>query len=214
MKDVEGTRPKSTWKIVVAVVCVLGGAFWLWEEVLEYHVLPKRWRTVEEGSLYRSGQLTDTLVERTLEKHGITVIVDLTHEVPGDEYQQAERQAADDLGIRHTRFPLKGDGTGKIENYADAIEELVRSKRAGERVLVHCAAGVQRTGGVLAFYRLLVEQRSPDFVLHELRRNWWRPNDNPALPQFINAHIEELALLLQERGVIEEIPDPLPTLPL
>jgi protein tyrosine/serine phosphatase len=195
------------------VACLLGAAFWLWEEVLEYHVIPKRWTAVEPGAIYRSGQLTATLVKQTLARHKIAVIIALNGDAPDNRDQQAELAAAEELGIRHMRFPLSGDGTGELANYARALEELVRAKRAGQPVLVHCSAGVMRTGGVIAFYRLLVEKRPASFVMKEFRRHWWDPDDTDIL-EYINEHIAELAATLQQHGVIESIPDPLPVLPI
>ncbi len=201
------------------VILILCGAMWLWVELVEDRVVPKRWAAVERGSLYRSGQLSPSLVKRTLKRHKvrdteIAVIVNLTHDEPQDEEQQAETKAADELGIRLTRFPLDGDGTGDVRNYAGAIAEIIRARSRGEPVLVHCQAGVQRTGGVIACYRLLVEQRPASFVMKELRENRWDPTDNPALVPYINDHLGELAAMLLDAGVISEIPSPLPVLDL
>jgi len=185
---------------------------WLWVELVEDHVVPKRWAAVEKGSIYRSGQLSPSLVEKTLKRHKIDVIVDLTNDDPQDKAQQAQKKAATELGIRLTRFPLKGNGTGDIASYAGAITEIVHARRQRERVLVHCHAGVMRTGGVVACYRLLVERRTPHFVIEELRRNRWDPKDGRVLLDYINEHLAELATMLRDAGVIDEIPSPLPVL--
>jgi len=194
------------------VILVLCGAAWLWVELVEDHVVPKRWAAVERGSIYRSGQLSPALIKKTLKRHKIDVIVDLTGDAPQDREQQAEMKAARDLGIRLTRFPLSGDGTGDLGSYAGAIAEIVRTRRQGDRVLVHCQAGVQRTGGVIACYRLLVERRSASSVIEELRENRWDPTDNPVLVPYINEHLGELAAILRDAGIIDEIPAPLPIL--
>jgi protein tyrosine/serine phosphatase len=194
------------------VILILCGAMWLWVERVEDRVVPKRWATVERGYIYRSGQLSLSLVRKTLKRHKIDVIVDLTREEPEDEEQQAQTKAAEQLGIRLTRFPLSGDGTGDLGSYAGAIAEIVRARRQGEPVLVHFRAGVQRTGGVIACYRLLVERRPASFVIEELRENRWDPTDNPDLLLYLNEHLGELAAILRDAGVIDEIPSPLPML--
>ncbi|MBN1361399.1 MAG: dual specificity protein phosphatase family protein [Sedimentisphaerales bacterium] len=203
-------RRRTVGLSLTAVVLVV--AVWTWEEVIEDRVIPKRWGVVEAGIICRSGQLSAALVKRTLIEHGIKVIVNLTAETNADKDQQAEREAAQELGIEVKRFPLRGDGTGDITQYAGAVEAVVEAKRAGKPVLVHCAAGSQRTGGTIAFYRLLVEGRSPAFVVEEMTRYDWDPKDDTILLEYINAHIGELAAMLKDRGVIEEIPDPLPVL--
>ncbi len=199
---------------IILTAIVLIGAVWAWKEVIEDRVFPKRWGIVEEGVICRSGQLSASLVKRVLKAHGIEVIVDLTGPVPGDRDQEAERRAAEELGIEVKRFPLSGDGTGDITRYAGAVEAVVEAKRQGKPVLVHCAAGAQRTGGTIAFYRLLVEGRSPSFVVKEMARYDWDPKSDTILLDYVNEHIGELAAMLKDRGVIEEIPDPLPRLTL
>lgn len=199
-------------KGILLAVVVLAGMIWVWEDVVEDRVFPKRWGVVEDGLICRSGQLSATLVKRVLKQHGIKVIVDLTSEEPGDRDQKAERQAAEELGIEVKRFPLRGDGTGDIARYAGAVAAVVEAKRAGKPVLVHCAAGAQRTGGTIAFYRLLVEKKSPSFVVKEMARYDWDPKSDTVLLDYINAHISELAGLLKDMGIIEEVPEPLPTL--
>lgn len=197
---------------VVWIVLLIGATIWLFEEFIKDRVFAKRFGVVEANLIYRSGQLSSALVERTLRKHGIRRIVDLTSIDPNDSDERAERQAAAELGIEILTLPLRGDATGDPNHYVEAIEAIVESRRRKEPVLVHCAAGAQRTGATIALYRLLVEGRSPQFVLQELERYDWDPKDDTALPDYVNAHIAEIAARLKERGVIEQIPSPLPQL--
>lgn len=190
---------------------VAGAGVWTWKAVLEDRIIPKRWGVVEEGAIYRSGQLHRDLVEKTLRRYKIATIVSLTFEDPNDGNQQAELRAAATLGIDLQRYPLSGDGTGDIQNYAKAVAAIARARKAGRPVLVHCAAGSQRTGGVIAFYRLLVEGRPPSFVYRELRRFGWKPS-NRALIEYMNDHMGDLARRLVEMGVIQDVPSPLPAL--
>ena len=74
------------------------------------------------------------------------------------------------------------------------------------------AAGAQRTGGVIACYRLLVEKKDISFVLEEMMRYGWSPKRNVLLLPYLNSHMAELAALLQKMGVIDHVPVPLPRL--
>ena len=204
------SRQKLVW-LVASTVLVLGTGVWVWKEIIEDRLLPKRWGVVAEGAIYRSGQIHANLIERMLRRHHILAIVDLTGLKPGDKNQQAEERAAAKLGIDHQRYPLLGDGTGDIHNYARVIAAIVRAKAAGKPVLVHCAAGSQRTGGAIAFYRLLVERRAPSSVYRELRRYGWKPS-NRALLDYVNGHMGDLAQLLVDMGAIQDVPNPAPTL--
>lgn len=202
---------QRTQRIALALL-LLGVAVWSWEEVLEDRLIPKNWGCVEPGLIYRSGQLSAALVERTLKKHNIEVVVTLNGEKPQDADCLEEREACRTLGIDLKRFPLGGDGTGDIHHYANAIAAIVAAMKAQRPVLVHCAAGTQRTGGVLACYRLLVKGDPNDRVLQELSHYGWRPEKNPKLLPFVNGHMAELAALLKEKRVLAEVPDPLPVL--
>lgn len=210
MKTEPTHRKTSLNKGIILAVVLLGGAIWLWEDGIKDRVIPKRWGVVEDGIIYRSGQLSSSLVKRVLAEHDIEVIVDLTGIEPGNKDQEAERRAAEELGIEVKRYPLKGDGTGDINHYIDAISAVVDAKQQGRPVLVHCAAGAQRTGGTIAFYRLLVEGKSPSFVVKEMARYDWSPRKDTILLDYLDEHMAEMAEALKARGIIAEIPDPLP----
>ncbi len=131
-------RKPHGWMIVVAVLATAGGAFALWDQVLQDYFVANAFGVVEPGSIYRSGQLSRHLVESTLREHHIKVIVDLTSAAPDNPDQQAELAAAKELGIDHDRYPMPGDGEGTAEAYTDALTRIAQATRAGEPVLVHC----------------------------------------------------------------------------
>jgi len=78
--------------------------------------------------------------------------------------------------------------------------------------LVHCAAGTQRTGGVVACYRLLFENANPDDVVEELKHYEWDPKGDMELIHYLNTHLPEIARRLAERGVLDRIPPRIPKL--
>ena len=96
------------------------------------------------------------LIGQVIDRYHIGTIVDLNGFDKNDPDQKAELAISESKGVQHGVFPLKGNGTGKIERYADAVATIVRSEREDRPVLVHCYAGTQRTGGCLSFYRLLI----------------------------------------------------------
>lgn len=208
-------RNTSRWTPILRILLVIaiaGLVIWLWKNVLEDRLIPKRWGIVQAGKIYRSGRLSAALVTRTLRKNNIAVIIDLTGDKPSDKDQNAEKKAAVELGIERLNFPLKGNGTGDINNYAQAIAAIADAKRKSKPVLVHCAAGTQRTGGVIACYRMLVEKKSPSFAYAELLRYDWKDKPDQILLNYINSNMAKLAALLKEMGVIDEVPNPLPVI--
>ena len=174
--------------------------------------VPKRWGVVEEGKIYRSGQISRHLIRQMLESNGIQVVVDLTWDDPNEPNHLAEVAAIADLGIDRRLCPLLSDGTGDVHIYARAVSEVAAAAREGKTVLVHCAAGAQRTGGVVALFRMLVQRKSPEFALAEMRRYKYDPQRSPRLLEFVNAHIGEIAEDLVRDGTLDRVPDPLPQL--
>jgi protein tyrosine/serine phosphatase len=198
---------------LIVIISVIGVGVYVWDEFIKYNVIPKRWGVVEQGKIYRSGQLSSAVIKRTLKKHNIAFIVRLNGNTEGDKDSIAEGRIARELGIEVQPFMLGGDGTGDIRIYARAIEAVVDARKEGKPVLVHCAAGAQRTGAWTAFYRLLLEKRSADFVLKELKKYDWDPDDDQILVEYINDNMLELATILKEKEIIDEVPDPPPLLP-
>jgi hypothetical protein len=180
-------------------------------DALGDEVMPKRLVEVSPG-LYRSGQISPRLVHGVLEDLEIGKVVWMTHFDDSRDAHRAERDAIDELGIERHHFPMKGDGTGKLSRYADAIAEVAESRRAGVAVLVHCAAGARRSAAVISMYQLLVEGRDAASVYRELDRFGKRPVAESPILVYLNENMGRLAEQLVERGVIARVPHPLPLL--
>ena len=58
---------------------------------------------------------------------------------------------------------------------------------------MQCAAGSERTGGIIYLYRTLVLGESPDAAYAELLGYGHRPNRNPKLEAFLNANMAYFA---------------------
>jgi predicted protein tyrosine phosphatase len=207
------SHTRCRWLLIIGFATLAAAGIWLWTSVFEWRFIPKRFGVVEQGCVYRSGRIPAPLVKKVLAKYHINTIVDLTGELPANPDQQAEKQAAVELNIKILRFPLSGNGTGDINEYAHAIVAIADAQKNKQPVLVHCAAGVKRTGGVIAAYRLLVQKKNPGFVATELKHHGCDIDNNPELINYLNSHMAGLAQLLKKAGVIKDIPSPLPQLP-
>lgn len=206
-----GCRRKQLLVAGLAALLV-AGSVWGWTSVIKDRVIPKRFGVVEQGRIYRSGQLSASLVKKILARNNIRVIVDLTTDDPKKTDQQAEKKAAAELNVKTLRFPLGGNGAGDVNCYAGAVAAIANAEKENLPVLVHCAAGAQRTGGVIAAYRLLVQKKDPVFVVSEMKRYDWTQKGNPDLLPYLNSNMARLAEMLKQAGVIDEIPVPLPLL--
>lgn len=184
---------------------------------LRHQLFPKRFGVVEPGRIYRSGQIASRLIGDVLRDNQIDVVVDLTNDAPSDPAELADKQAEiaaiDRLGIERHQHVLIPDGTGDLVTYAAAVKSVADGAAAGKRVLVHCAAGSQRTGGVVALYRLLVQHKPPSEVYEEMQAFKYSVHDSPRLIEFLNGNMRDLAAELVRNGTINEIPQNLPLLP-
>ena len=208
------SRTGHKWVFVAVPAIVIGLAIWAWFGFIRYHVIPKKFGVVVPGHIYRSGQISASLIKKTLTKYNIRIIVDLTSADPDNHDKQAEKQAAAELNIKVLRFPMSGNGTGDVNDYASAVAAIANAEKQNLPVLVHCAAGAARTGGVIATYRLLVQKIDPNIVEDEMEKYGYPIHDNKrSLRPFLNNNMAEFAMRLKQAGVIEEIPNPLPQIP-
>ena len=192
-------------KIIIALViatAIFGYRYW--DKTLRDKLIPRRFAAVEEGVLYRSGCIDDRLIRNVLKKHNIQLIVSLMGQYP------VEEQAAKDLGIELKQYRLDGDGRGDITVYADALEDVMRAKEQNKPALIHCVSGTMRSGAFTEFYRIIFEgQRDSKKIIRELKKYNWK-TDQTDLPEYMNRNMYKLTSMLKERGVLDEIPDPLP----
>lgn len=200
------------WMLSIGVCCIaaLGLAIETWGANVKYRFVAKRWGVVVPNALYRSGQISKWMLEKQIQEHQIGAIIDMNGIEPTDEHQCFEIEFAKRTKLPLYRFSMRGDGTGDITRHADAIETIERCRREKTPVLVHCSAGAQRTGGVVAMYRVLVQGWTTEKAREEMIRYDWKPSRDQELIPFLNDNMRTLATLLVERGVIDRVPEPLP----
>jgi protein tyrosine/serine phosphatase len=185
-----------------------------WHNVLSDQLFPKRFVEVEEGSIFRSGQISSGLLRDVFVEYDIQMIVDLAgYEPKYLQHQYEEDRIARELGIEHLRLPLQGNGTGDLRVFALAIAAIDRARREQRPVLVHCTAGSRRSAAVLAIYQLLVEGDAAEDAFQELRRFGASSLARSAMVPFLNSNMDTIARALVELEVIDRVPDPLPRFP-
>jgi len=201
---------------MAVLVLAIGGLGWgLWKIGQNNHWfdrwIPNRFRVIDQGHVYASGQISRYLIRGVLVDHHIGVDISLCAEdIASDPDEAAERSVTKDLGVTLLEYPLAGDGTGDINNYVKAITAMVHANQNGQGVLVHCYSGVERSGACTAFYRVLIEGWTTEQAVAELRANHWTESRNPKMLPYLNEHVGELAAGLVASGVLQKAPDPLP----
>jgi hypothetical protein len=141
---------------LIVAVAVCGGLGLLgYAKLVRPNLTPKNFGIVDEGKLYRSGELTPAATRRVVEEKHIRTIVDLGgYDLDPAGERIAERTAAA-LNVERHVFRLNGDGTGNPNAYVEALRIL--SDPAKQPALVHCSAGSQRTGACVILYRTIVQ---------------------------------------------------------
>ncbi|MCI0703367.1 MAG: dual specificity protein phosphatase family protein [Planctomycetia bacterium] len=132
-------------------------------------------RVVEEGVLYRSGQLTPAGMERVLHDHGIKCVVTLrSTRVPGtSDPDEWEEELCSAKRVKHVRIVPRvwgADETGEIPAEQGVKQFLeVMDNPANYPVLVHCFAGIHRTGTMCAIYRMEFQGWSAERAMAEMQ---------------------------------------------
>jgi protein tyrosine phosphatase (PTP) superfamily phosphohydrolase (DUF442 family) len=113
-------------------------------------------------SLFRGAQPDKAGIE-SLKRLGVKLIVNLR--MPGDIWTPEEALARS-CGIDYTNFPLSGLGRPKVEQVAKVLS-LIQSFPSP--VFVHCQHGCDRTGTIIACYRIEHDKWSSSDALREAR---------------------------------------------
>lgn len=130
---------------VVFALALLAGAAQAQEEA-RYAELPNFHQV--NGQLYRGAQPRAGGITR-LAGLGIKTIINLRGE---DEQTRAEQKEAEALGLRYFNVPLPGLGRPSNEQVERALALINATEN--QPVFVHCHHGEDRTGTIVAVYRI------------------------------------------------------------
>ncbi len=116
---------------------------------------------VDEG-LYRGAQPGDEAL-RALKRLGVKSIINLR--MPNDDWK-TEPQFAHDNGILYTNVPLRGLGR-PTSSQVSTVLKLIQTLPAP--VFIHCAHGCDRTGTIVACYRIQKDKWTSRAALREAK---------------------------------------------
>jgi protein tyrosine/serine phosphatase len=142
----------------------------------------KRLREVEPGILYRSGQLTVSGFEEAIPRLGIRTIVNLQDEYADPDIREGyftratekESELCRRLGVRYVFMPPALLHPREVRAHRpptiDAFLKLMDDP-SNYPVLVHCRAGLHRTGVLVAVYRMEYDHWGPSEAIREMLEN-------------------------------------------
>lgn len=165
--DILGQR--AVIALMLFILAVGSMAYYRWR-----YAETKRLRIVDPGKLYRSGQLNARGLEQAIGRFGIRTVINLQEEAPNPALEgESEAKLCQRLGVNYVFLYCDSLGDGDYE--AGISPEAVRlflaivNDPANQPVLVHCRAGLHRTGVLCANYRLHAQGWSAHAAWAELR---------------------------------------------
>jgi protein tyrosine phosphatase (PTP) superfamily phosphohydrolase (DUF442 family) len=129
------------WFTLLAVTL----SFPAWSAPVEVPSIPNFHQVNER--IFRGGQ-PPAEAWQSLSKLGVKVVIDLRRE---DEHSTAaEAQAVGSAGMKYVNVPMKG----VVAPTNEQIDKVLAVLDSQDMVFVHCRQGVDRTGTVIACYRI------------------------------------------------------------
>jgi hypothetical protein len=169
-----------SWPLAVVVAgVVVGPPFALYRAQYAH---AKRLREVTPGRFYRSGQMTASGLRDAIERFHIKTVVNLQHENPDPLMPEAwqrkpsihESEVCEGLKVRYVLLtpdilPQPNDVTKEPPVVAEFLKLL--DDETAYPILIHCKAGLHRTGRLTAIYRMEKQGWGVGEALRELRAN-------------------------------------------
>lgn len=170
----------ARWALAAAVVLVAAVPPYAYFRYTYTHA--KRFREVVPGRFYRSGQMTEQGLREIVARYGIKTVINLQHEEPDplllDRWMGRgtvrESELCARLGVRYVLLtPDVLPPGNKLDSTPPAVIDFLRilDDEKNHPVLLHCKAGLHRTGRLTAVYRMEYMGWSPGEALRELRAN-------------------------------------------
>jgi len=190
------------WKTIVvaaaipAIICLAVGGWYFFQHYDHRNYLFNLGEVVP-GKIYRSGQLKVDNLEEVVKKYGIKSIVCLRGKEDSDVTALAKQLGVKIIGIELTaKRPPKPEQLGLImkvlsgssfnpSDYSGVIRQQLGldgdSVKLSPPYIIHCAAGADRTGYIVAVYRICFQGWTPQKARLEMLRYFHLPSQYPAL---------------------------------
>lgn len=167
--------------LAATVVALIVAAPLVYSAHLSTHM--RNLRVTEPGVLYRSGQLTPAGLEQVIRDHSIKTVVTLrAARQPGARSPDSwEEDMCAAKGLNHVRIVPRvwgADEAGEIPA-EQAVQEFlaVMDKKENHPVLVHCFAGIHRTGTMCAIFRMEYHGWTAERAMSEMQLYGFAPED-------------------------------------
>ena len=139
------------------------------------------------STLFRGAQ-PNNLAFTSLQKLGMNILVDFRGE--GGEVS-AEKKSVEALGMKFVSLPWNG---GAIPSRDELLTffTLLRDN-PDQKVFIHCQYGADRTGVMIALYRIAVDHWTPEQAISEMKEFHYHSFMLPHLAKYVRAFPAALA---------------------
>ncbi|MCI0641669.1 MAG: dual specificity protein phosphatase family protein [Gemmataceae bacterium] len=176
----------------------------------------KRLRTVVEGKIYRSGCMTAEGFREAIQKYKIKTVLNLQDEAPDPDLRNhyfttattKESEVLSAAGAKMEFLPVELTYPWDYpEKQPATIERFlaIMDNPDNYPILIHCRAGLHRTGCLVALYRMEYQGWSKDDALRELKNHGFgetmSTSANPYIVQYILGYVPRSRPVAGERLV-------------
>lgn len=127
--------------------------------------LPPNFHTLDAGKAYRSGQPVGWELQDAITLFGLKTVLNLHGSEPGSSWYDQEVLTCQQMNVTFVDCPMD---PGRLPS-PDTLNKVVATlKTASYPMLIHCAAGVDRTGAVSAIYLMLIKGTDKAVALEQL----------------------------------------------
>ncbi|HEY7425742.1 MAG TPA: tyrosine-protein phosphatase [Gemmataceae bacterium] len=130
----------------------------------------RNFRMVRPGVLYRSGQMTKDGLKRILNDYRIKTVINLRDGLTARDKAEEEFCNSEEINFVRILPSQWGDVGGSVPVEAGVRKfRAIMSDPSNYPVLVHCFAGIHRTGAYCAIYRMEFEHWSNARAIAEMK---------------------------------------------
>ncbi len=131
--------------------------------------------------IYRGAQ-PSTVGFNTLHNMGVSIVVNFRDEA-GET--SGEKREVESLGMKYVGIPWSALGNptdAEVVQFLDLVRANPQAK-----IFVHCRRGADRTGTMIAAYRVAIEHKQPDEAVSEMYRYHYAHFLLPHLQRYVDA---------------------------
>lgn len=160
----------------------------------------KRLRVVAPGVLYRSGQMTADGFAHTIQKFGIRTVVNVQNEFPDPDLRRSfldagtekesdlcRRMNVNYVTLQPDLLPRSSERVRKLQVIEPLLALLDDPKN--HPILIHCKAGLHRTGVLVAVYRMEYEGWSAARAMTELKDQGFGASEATSANDYVRQYI-------------------------